>query len=392
MALLKFLGAESAALQELYSYQANILVDTTVSANSGGARSYKADGSQTSNTSLFYDLGGLSGLYVALRWRATFSGAPAADRAYRLGTVSTSGGTGLGFCNIQHLTTGVWRIYLGDNATGTVQGTPYEWNYVSGDWVDIQFYINKDGGWIKINGASVYTLNATNILWTTGTIDRIAGLSFTASDTARPMWIDDYCVADADMGRNPSVIARQFAGNSATYNAWSAVGGANKYSNVSETPFSATNAINNAGTTAAAQTFTLNSFSSSETGKGSGTIGATSTFLGAKLGAVLKTSSATQGGSGMSLRRRISGVDTDVAFTITTGDVYYDTCAKAGASNFAFTPSLANLNGGEYGVVHGVTSLSRTQTCEDLWVHAAYIAPQTYIRSVALTASGAFSG
>lgn len=389
MALKKFWGAETATLSELLSVQTGLSVDTAVSSNSGGARSFKCDGSATANTRLADDLGGLSAIYVALRFRADFSSAPSANRACRLCTTTTvNGATSLGFCNMQHLTNGNWRIYFGDGASGNVQGTAYEWAYESGTWLDISFYMHKDGGWIKVNGTTVYTLNQNNVLWSTGTMDRITGLSCSSSDTARPFWLDDYCVGDADFGGQPSVIARQPAAEG-TYTSWTASAGT-KVSCVNATPASTSTYIYySSGVPIGAQTFTVNSFSSTETGKGSGTIGSNDTLLGAWVAAATYNSVAS---FGIDVRQRVNGTDTDFSFSLTNAASWYynNTVLVDFADRFPFYPTLSQLNGAEVGVDYTIGGGYQSRCCA-LWIGAAYVPPQgtEYTRTVSLAGAGA---
>ena len=89
-----------------------------------------------------------------------------------------------------------------------------------------------------------------------------------------------------------TVIARQFKAGTPTYDGFATVGGGTKYGNISESA-----AERHAGHRQLrppgqlAQTALINSFSATETGKGTGTIGGSDTLLGCGAEAWVKTSS-----------------------------------------------------------------------------------------------------
>lgn len=75
---------------------------------------------------------------------------------------------------------------------------------------------------------------------------------------------------------------------------------------------------------------------------------------------------ATEAGSAISIRYRLAGSNTDTAKTLTTANVYYETAV--------FTASLANLNSGEMGVLHGSSSIN--QTVYDMWAQISFTPTQ----------------
>lgn len=387
MGLLKFIGAEAGEVGELPWLQAGISVLADAPPNSGGARSFKGDGTQTTNSGFVYGLSS-SAVYISCRFKTEYSGTPSAARAIRLGSVWTlDGATQIAFFNVQHLTSGSnsWRVYLGNGPNNTLVGTPYTYTYLSGTWIDFVVYLSRNSGWIKMNGQTVYSVNGTDILWNSAlTIGLIEGLSATTSDNTRPMWIDDYCVWDTDPGDvPPSVIARQFYANSSVYNAWATVGGGTKYGNVSQTPFSASLAVSSS-TASAKQNFLVNSFSSTESGKGVGFIKSGATVFGAKQGGVMKN--GVSGTYGVDFIRRYNNSDNlAVGFNITTADVYYDAVQFNNTQYWPFYPTLAELNATEFGVNHSGSAIS--QTLSDMWVHAVYLHEADFTFAVTETGS-----
>ena len=368
MTILKFYGAESASIEETSgSIPAGYSTDTVVSPNAAGARSYKNDGSGTTNIGMGSGLG-IPSVYVALRFRVTYSSTPGSSIHYRLGSMFDINSVGLGWLLLRHNNTGSnsFSLYFVNGGTSQTVGSTYNFTYSSGAWLDIEYNIHAGGGWAKINGTTV--LNVSGTIWTAGTnVQNVAGFSVSVTDTSRPCWMDDLVVSDSEIGGNPSVIARQFY-TTGYYNNWS-VNSGTKAAAVSQTPFSTANYVYSS-TDNVAQTFLVNSFSSTETGKGVGYIAAGGTVLGAKVGAVLKSSSAAT--NGVDVVRRYNNVDNyDVGFNISTSDVYYDQCGYSNTQYRAHFPSLTELNGTEYGIWHYYTG-SYTQYIEDMWVHALY--------------------
>jgi len=371
MAILKFYGAESGDVEESSGNAlAGFSIDAIASPNSGGVRSYKNDGTMASNMQFGSALD-IASIFVALRFRGTWSSTPGTSYIYRLGSLFDINNVGLAWILLRHNSTGTnsFSIYLVNGGTSQIASSIYNFTLTSGMWLDVEYNMNANGGWIRLNGTQVVTLNSSNALWTSGTnIDDIAFMSTSASDTGRPMWVDDIVVADSEIAGNPTIIARQF-NNTGFYNSWT-VNSGTKAAAVSQTPYSAANYIYSAANSAK-QTFTVNSFSATETGKGTGFIPSGGSVLAAKMGAVLRTGTASPT-NGVDLIRRYNSSDNlDVGFSITTSDAYYDQCAYNALQYRAYFPSLAELNGAEYGVNHYYTGLY-TQYMIDLWVHAVY--------------------
>ena len=252
-----------------------------------------------------------------------------------------------------------------DNSGSAVTGnyfTAGQTHVVSGK------FIAGATGSIEINIDGVNIIPTTTINTTTSHPSGAAGgFSMAVAGTAhtRVYHYGDWLFDDAAYpDPTATVIARQFKSGTPTYDQWDLVGGGTKYGNISETPPSATLAIATASSTAAlAQTAFINSFSTTETGKGTGTIGGSDTILGVRVEAYARASSGNLGHT----RLRVGGVDTDAQVAnMTVGVLLRWGAVQTGVS-------LSDLNAGEAGFVKPVTGTARIYTVEDMWVLAAYV-------------------
>jgi hypothetical protein len=100
----------------------------------------------------------------------------------------------------------------------------------------------------------------------------------------------------------------------------------------------------------------------------------TSVLTGVWIAASIAVKPATQAGSAASIRRRLAAADTDSAITLTTSDAYFETAI--------FTDTLANLNAGEAGILHGSNSF--VQTVEDVWMMVSYTPGDTLMPQIVL--------
>ena len=177
------------------------------------------------------------------------------------------------------------------------------------------------------------------------------------------VYYDDVYVDDAGYPGAGRCLARQGAAGAPTYDAWTKTGLSTAALCWSETPFSATNNCNSGGTAAAAQTMLVSPFSATEAGKGTETIAAGDTINACRQLVVAKVSN-TSSAPTFNIRRRVNGADTDVAATLTTGDVLYR------GAFFTTTPTL--LETAEIGAARGTSGSSRTVTVEDTWLMVDY--------------------
>jgi hypothetical protein len=124
----------------------------------------------------------------------------------------------------------------------------------------------------------------------------------------------------------------------------------------SETPFGTAKLCST--TTANAQGVLVAPFNATQTGHGSETIGSSDTVNACKVVTVAKVSNAAT--TGMSIRRRLNGANTDtVQSSFSTSDKFFtDCCWTPGTTTF--------LNSAEMGLT--ITSGTRTWTAEELWM------------------------
>ena len=176
------------------------------------------------------------------------------------------------------------------------------------------------------------------------------------------IYYDDMVVDNAAYCGDSKIIARSpITGGTPTYNSWTKQSGTDAGAMWDETPFS-TATYCTSSTNAAAQTAVIADFSATQTGHGTETIGASDTINACKASVVAKAASGTPG---MSIRRRINGVDTDTSVTLSAVDAYYETAI--------FTATPAQLDIAEVGAVHGTGSI--LHTVEDVWLLVEFSAP-----------------
>lgn len=208
--------------------------------------------------------------------------------------------------------------------------------------------------------------------WVSGTLDinttHSSNVSAAVTDTyslfgqvsPNEVFLDDIRVDQGGVTRigDGKTIARQGKAGTPTYNSWTKNGDTTAALCWSETPFS-TGKNCSSSSSAAAQTMLVEKFSITQSGHGSEVIGAGYTINACKTSIIGKR--ATSGNP--SIRRRIGGVDTDTAKTLTASDTYFD--------DGVWTTTTANLDSMEAGMVKAADA--NLTTIEDVWVHVEYI-------------------
>ncbi len=233
--------------------------------------------------------------------------------------------------------------------------------------------------WYRIEMACDLAANGVVKVWVDGTLD--INTTHTSDLSASPMtatqfqgaanpneyFFDDIRI-DTGTTTPPGagrIIARQGATGAPNADAWTKTGLATSALCWSETPLSATNNCNTA-TASAAQTMLLASFGATQAGHGPEFIDSADTINAQKIGLVGKTSNATTDGAD-SIRRRVGGVNTDVAISaFTTADLWREAAIITSLT-------FANLTDGttEIGVLKTATG-TRTHTVEDMWMMLDY--------------------
>lgn len=310
------------------------------------------------------------------------SGAPASNTGYQIFNPWSASST---VCDnyLEHQTDGtLWWAFSDINAASTytqITGWTFDqWHTVE---LDIQIGAGTGSASLYIDGTLLATLSSKQL--GAANITQIF-MGWCYGTTGRNYYYDDIEVDDAALCGLSYVIARQLEAGTPTYNTWTKVGGTNINDVWNDTPVNATTNANSGNTTSArAQTGLVSGFDSTQTGHGTGIIGANDNIAGIKVGLVAKTSATSSGGSSGNIRRRFNGADTDTAITLTTGDVYYQTPI--------FTDTFANLNASEIGFNKPSTASARTQTVEDVWIIVSYIPIPTTQKIISITSGHAIN-
>lgn len=218
--------------------------------------------------------------------------------------------------------------------TGTWVLSPNTWYLIEAKFV---IDATNGGAEVKIDGVTQFS-SFTHNTATRGNMDHVV-FSFTGVNLDSG-FSDDLAISDSGYLGRGRIIARQGTSGSPTYNAWTKNGCSggvieNCWSN---TPF--TTGSNASSTTPTdAQTMLVHSFSTTQSGHGTETIGGSDHINACKMAVIAKASVGSQ----MYMRRRVGGVDTDTLLNLSATDTYYDDCC--------WTDTLTNINGAEIGAV-----------------------------------------
>lgn len=366
MAVKLLLGFESGGLTQLSTASSGTAIVTTPIPTGGGAYALSSTATAGSTPKALTAFSGAAGIYFHC--------------SFAVNNVTTSETGDLALARVTGGSTNY--VFLLRRTAGTpptfaltiLSGTTTVWctanvTIAANTYYDCDFFLNtattgQGTGNIRFQGTQVASFSAGAIASVGAVTAPLLAYRFQGTNTAT-LYIDDIVCDDAAHNSSAQIVARQFYnGGTPTYDAFNLVGGGTKYGNISETPFSATLAISSPTTAAIfVQTAYINSFSNTETGKGTGTIDSNDTIAAARVSAIAKTSSAASGGSSAAIRRRLAGADTDATVALTTADLFYVTDP--------FTTNLTDLNAGQAGWVRN--SSSATQQIEDMWVEVAYI-------------------
>lgn len=226
-------------------------------------------------------------------------------------------------------------------------------------WYRIELFLDlAAGGVVKVLVDGATDINVTH----TNNVSATTTQSFLMSGVASPneyifddIRIDTGGVAAVGAGQH---IARQGLTGTPTYDAWTENGAATAALCWSDTPF-ATGTNATSSTSGDAQTMLVAQFTQRQTGHGLEVIGSTDTINGCKVGLIAKDA---VGAVTPSIRRRLSGANTDTAFTVTTLDAFYE--------DAIWTTSAINLDSLEAGIVHAADT--NLETVEDVWVMVDY--------------------
>ena len=284
--------------------------------------------------------------------------------------VSANTGSGAGFAGSAN-PSDASVIELRMNPTGTIQlwcnaaGQGNTTNAIPlNTWTCIELkHVTTGGagstGEIRINGNVELTVNTLNL--GTAQFDRVWFQAPFSSLFSGSIYFDDIvCDTAFYPGTDSKIIARQpISFITPTYNAWTKSSGTDIGPLWNQAPFAtASNATS--ATSGAAQTARVSLFSISQTGHGNEVVDVHDEVIVAKSYVVQKSGTAS---SASNIRRRVNGIDTDTAITLTTSDVMY--------FQSMWSASPLDLDRIELGVAHGANT--NTHTVEDVGVIVEYV-------------------
>lgn len=243
-------------------------------------------------------------------------------------------------------------------------------------WYLIQFAMDGAAGGVR----KLWIDGGLEVNTTSAGTSALSNFSVKGPASPNEFFFDDFIVIDsATQPPSGIVIARQpVTGGTPTYNQFTKSTGTDAGALWDNTPFTTADNCTDA-TNLHAQTADIADFSSTQSGHGTETIGASDTINACKACIIEKTSATSSSGALASIRRRVNGTDTDTAITLTTVDTLY--------SDGFWTASTANLDILQVGAVHG--NSTRTHTVEDVWVMVHYLA--AVVATPALSPGGGFN-
>ena len=265
-----------------------------------------------------------------------------------------------GICALRLNTNGTLQVFASGAAlgSGTAAIPTFTWTCV-----ELKAVLAAGSGSFEVRIGGVVDQTYSG-LSNAATADRIyfGGLG-SGVFSGKTVYHDDIAVDDAAYcGIDSKVISRSpITGGTPTYNAYTKSSGTDAGALWDEQPFNATTFCTGASN-GLAQTANIEVFSTTQTGHGNETIGSGDTIVAARGYLVGKTAATSSSGNLASIRRRVNGVNTDSAISLTTSDAYYATPI--------FTASVADLNLVEVGALHG--NSTRVHTIEDVGLIVEY--------------------
>lgn len=289
---------------------------------------------------------------------------PASQSDYLILQTVTAVGAAILVVYLRITAAGVLSLVLNNNVTPVDIGSPFPVSQDTWYTIETKTVISATIGIVelKVNGMVVATgsslntgvANIDSVYWS---VYRGAGVNSLVAQH----FVDDLICGNTAYFVQGGCIARQGKAGTPTYDTFTKVGAATAALCWSDTPFSAATNCTSI-TSGGAQTMLTASFSVVQAGHGTEIVNTQDVIVSCKTALVAKVGV----GSSQSIRRRIGGVDTDTAKTITTSDAYYE--------DAVFTATLDNLNTAEIGMLHGANV--NLLTAEDLWIMLYFQAVQ----------------
>ena len=366
MARRALVGFEIGNLSELWDV-GSAVIDSTVF-NTGSAYSAKvATAASVSAVWAVSELNMSGPVYAKIYFRTDSVSNPSAVLGYQAFMFTDSAFSIQCQIYIQQNMDGTWTLNVRDSAD-TGAGSFPSITIAANTWYRFEavfqkgagtgsLSIYKDGSLVESMSSKQFGANNTENVYFGGSY---------GGAQSRSGFYDDLEVDDAALCGESYVLARQFKSATPTHNGWTKSTGSTIDTVWNDTPFNAATSANSGSVTAAiAQTAKLADLDAVQTGHGTGVVRPWDTIHAWKIGAVAKTSATSNGGSSGNIRRIVDGVTTDVAQTLTTSDVYYESPTLASLS-------YASLAAAEVGWNKATSTSARTQTVEDMWAIFAY--------------------
>lgn len=321
----------------------------------GGAYSCKINVTGTANPTLRSPaLTGMSSTWARVYLRCHTNVNPPAQQIYECIRFA-AGGVFPGEVNRVTNTNGTLALRL--SYLGTPVGADYP--IVADTWYCVELYckISATVGAVEMRIDQVVVATGSNLNTGTTNIVNFDIKAQSISTANIDNYFDDVVVSNSAYPGPGRCIARQGIAGTPTYDSFTKNGAATAALCWSDTPFNTgTNctSIVNGG----AQTMLTAPFNVTQSGHGIDTINELDTINACRTIIYGKVAVATT----HSIRRRLSGVDTDTSISVTTADTFLN--------EGIWTDSLANLNSSEIGVLHGANV--NLLTIEDVWLMVDY--------------------
>jgi hypothetical protein len=221
-------------------------------------------------------------------------------------------------------------------------------------------------------GTPVENLNFSG-LNTTGGGSAITGVAYGQRAASMVTYWDDVTEDDAAYPGYAKIIGRSpSTGGTPTYDDWTKSSGTDAGALWDDTPYNATDSAVSTGANAA-QTAQIGDFNTTQTGKGTETIG-TSNIIKAAMTVIVAKRGSGQART-HSIRRRYNSTDTDTGVTLLqNADSFFQ------GTPFA-SPTLTLLNSMELGGLKAGASSGQEMTIEDVWVMVEYAPNPTYTKT-----------
>ncbi len=336
-------GAETGSISEAVTLYGTPNISTSTVRS--GTYSYETNGS---NTCFYSNAAYTSTTSMYTRAYMYFTALPSVSNVI---IQTVAGSTGVSTLELN--TDGSLTAKIGASS-GTVVGTssttlsPNTWYRI-----DFKTIVSSTVGVIEVRVNDSVVITGSNL--NTGT-SAITAAVYGPRLTTQDIFWDDIIENDSGYVPDGKIIARQPIVGTPTYDSWTKTGTAPYWA---DTPANTANSATSVSGTDA-QTELIGSFSTTQSGHGTETIGSGDTINDMVVTYDQKVGTGKSGSDYM--RQRVGGTDTDTLVSLSTSDAYYQGPIT--------TPTLTNLNSMEAG--GNFSGTGALYTIEDLWVMVDY--------------------